>query len=691
MLTLALEMCRNPAAALTRNKGAMVVGMRRLLFCIASPRRSPRSARPSFAATRDQIRTCESRDDVSRRSAHRRLHRRDRDEQDQAAEIDRLRQPRQGLPRQGRRRAGDPAISTRPIALDDHNADAFYNRGLAFRDRGDTDRATAGSRAGGQVRQAQRHRAQHAEPYLLRPARLRARHRRAQPGDQAQSQLRAGAVTTAAWPIAPRASRTAPFPTTTAPSSSIRNDAIAYHSRGLAYRDIRDYERAIQDFDQAIKIKPEFILALNDRGIAYASKGNVERAIQDFDQAILLDPRDAFAYNNRGLAYRNRGETDRAIKDYDQAVLLNPNYVLAYYNRGNAYYDKHDYDRAIANYDQAIRLDSEYALAYYDRGVSYFEKHDYDQALRDLARRSSSTQRTRCPGTIAASSTRRRASPTAPSPISTSRSSSIRKNGLAYYNRGLALRAKGEDERAIADFTPGGQVRRQECAGLLSTAAWPIVHAAISTARWPISTRRSRIDRKTPPPIYERGNARFDKRDYDRAIADLNMAINIKPDYTAAFNVRGLAYNAKGDGDRAIADFDQAIRIDPKNAAALTNRGDAYQKKRDYDRAIADFDQAIKADPNFAGAWLSAAASPTRTSATASRRSPTSPRRIKLDRKNADAYNGRGACYASSTRTTTPSRISTRRSGSSRTSAPPISTAAWRITSATTTTAPLPI
>jgi len=93
--------------------------------------------------------------------------------------------------------------------------------------------------------------------------------------------------------------------------------------------------------------------------------------------------------------------------------------------------------------------------------------------------------------------------------------------------------------------------------------------------------------------------AYYERRDYDRAISDLNQAINGRPNYPLAFNIRGLAYLAKGETDRGIQDFDQAIRLDAKFAVALNNRGEALLGKKDLDRAIADFDQAIKANPNY--------------------------------------------------------------------------------------------
>src|SRR5215469_7095242 len=85
-----------------------------------------------------------------------------------------------------------------------------------------------------------------------------------------------------------------------------------------------------------------------------------------------------------------------------------------------------------------------------------------------------------------------------------------------------------------------------------------------------------------------RGNAYHDEKDYDRAIADYDQAIKLKPDYAHAFGNRGLAYAHKGDPDSAVRDYDEAIRLDPDNASGYNNRGNAYFDKGDYPRAVAD-------------------------------------------------------------------------------------------------------
>ena len=102
-----------------------------------------------------------------------------------------------------------------------------------------------------------------------------------------------------------------------------------------------------------------------------------------------------------------------------------------------------------------------------------------------------------------------------------------------------------------------------------------------------------------------RGNAYDEKGDHDKAIADYNEAIRLKPGLAEAYYNRGLAYRRKGDLDKAIADYTEAIRLKPDNAPAYHNRGIAYRKKGDLDKAIADYNEAIRLDPKSAIAYQS--------------------------------------------------------------------------------------
>src|SRR5437660_695728 len=56
--------------------------------------------------------------------------------------------------------------------------------------------------------------------------------------------------------------------------------------------------------------------------------------------------------------------------------------------------------------------------------------------------------------------------------------------------------------------------------------------------------------------FYHRGNAYTAQEDYDRAIQDYDIAIELKPDHSHAYADRGLAYFGKGAFERAVADYD---------------------------------------------------------------------------------------------------------------------------------------
>ena len=100
------------------------------------------------------------------------------------------------------------------------------------------------------------------------------------------------------------------------------------------------------------------------------------------------------------------------------------------------------------------------------------------------------------------------------------------------------------------------------------------------------------------------GRSYFDKRQWDKAIAEYNEAIELDPKYADAYFNRGNANYNKGQYDQAIDDYTKAIEINPGLADAYANRGLAYaQGKGQFDQAISDFNKAIGINPGYAMAY----------------------------------------------------------------------------------------
>ena len=85
--------------------------------------------------------------------------------------------------------------------------------------------------------------------------------------------------------------------------------------------------------------------------------------------------------------------------------------------------------------------------------------------------------------------------------------------------------------------------------------------------------------------------------DPDTIIFNQSEAIRLKPDFSAAYNNRGVARSQKGDLDGAMADFTEAIRLDRSDADVYNNRGNVRGGKGDLDGALDDFTEAIRLDP----------------------------------------------------------------------------------------------
>ena len=160
--------------------------------------------------------------------------------------------------------------------------------------------------------------------------------------------------------------------------------AKAYYNRGAAYNEKGEFERAIEDCTRAIELDPCDANAYNNRGNAHRKKGEVEKAIKDYDMAIELDPCHAKAYCNRGFAYNEKGEFENAINDYKTAIQLQPDFVEAYDNRGLAYVSKGEFENAINDYTKAIQLNPNYISVYVKRLVVQLFIKEWEEARAGL-------------------------------------------------------------------------------------------------------------------------------------------------------------------------------------------------------------------------------------------------------------------------------------------------------------------
>ncbi|MDR4504242.1 MAG: tetratricopeptide repeat protein [Candidatus Scalindua sp.] len=103
--------------------------------------------------------------------------------------------------------------------------------------------------------------------------------------------------------------------------------------------------------------------------------------------------------------------------------------------------------------------------------------------------------------------------------------------------------------------------------------------------------------------FYKFGLAHYKGGFYDKAITAYSLSLKLNPNDFRVYCDRGLAYGKNGQYDKAIADYDQAIKLDPKHAKVYVGRGVAFKNKGENEKAIADYTQAIKLNSTYALAY----------------------------------------------------------------------------------------
>ncbi|MEG4581573.1 tetratricopeptide repeat protein [Microcoleus sp. MON1_C5] len=102
---------------------------------------------------------------------------------------------------------------------------------------------------------------------------------------------------------------------------------------------------------------------------------------------------------------------------------------------------------------------------------------------------------------------------------------------------------------------------------------------------------------------WDRGNEQYNLGDFEGAIASLDKALEIKPDYHVAWYSRGVTLGNLGRVEDAIASYDKALEIKPDYHEAWYNRGLALRNLGRLEEVIASFDKALELKPEDDAAW----------------------------------------------------------------------------------------
>jgi len=100
---------------------------------------------------------------------------------------------------------------------------------------------------------------------------------------------------------------------------------------------------------------------------------------------------------------------------------------------------------------------------------------------------------------------------------------------------------------------------------------------------------------------FYKGYNSFLSKDYSNALKYFNKCLSLKP-FPNVYNNLGCTYDALSDFDNAISNFNLAIQLEPNYVDAFYNLARTYQNMKKFDDAITYYKKAFEIEPTYASA-----------------------------------------------------------------------------------------
>lgn len=269
------------------------------------------------------------------------------------------------------------------------------------------------------------------------------------------------------------------------------------------------------------------------KGKQLAELENYKAAIIEFDMSISQMP-SSQAYFARGDAKYSLGEYEGAILDFDTTLNLNSNHADAFLLRAYAKMYLSRYETALLDCDKLISIDPKNSLAFLARGITRqyqaWENGNLDSSKLELAI------------------------------IDFNKSIFLNSSSdYVFYRRSIAYRDIGWYKEALIDCNRAieikpSRINYQQRAYIFDDLQQ--YEAAISNY-----TRALEFDQKNYHLLMRRGISKKNIERYNAAVLDFNMGIEISPEESEGYRLRGETYLLLGKNIEACRDFRTAKKL----------------------------------------------------------------------------------------------------------------------------------
>jgi len=162
-----------------------------------------------------------------------------------------------------------------------------------------------------------------------------------------------------------------------------RNNYKAHFCMTESLREQGRLEEAIWHNSQAVRIKPNYLEALNGLGLSLHDAGRIDEAITCYRKALKINPKLAAAHVNLGVVLVKKGNFAEAVWHYNQA-LQELDSVVVHRNLAYALFKLGRYPEAVREYRKVLRVLPDNPYVHSKIGVALFKDGQIDEAIIHL-------------------------------------------------------------------------------------------------------------------------------------------------------------------------------------------------------------------------------------------------------------------------------------------------------------------
>jgi len=354
---------------------------------------------------------------------------------------------------------------------------------------------------------------------------------------------------------------------TCSPSNPIFRTAL-----GEAYAQRGDDNAALTAWQDVLKLKPDEKDALRDSAALYLKHEMNAEAMNVLQTLVKLEPQSSQARSDLGAAYAGLFNMEEARSNFQMALRINPSNPSALVGLGHIELTAEQNEEAIRHLNKAIEVAPKTYEPYYLRGMAYSNTGRYAEAIDDFQR-------------------------------------TLRLGGNdpeIYYHLARAYKVVGrtkDSEQALAQFSA---LRTQandkteairEAARLTQQAKASIDQGALPEALALLEKAR-KLEGDTPRMLFRLAGLYYDSKQYDFALQDVRVAIQMAPSEWSYYYLQGLIEISSSRPEAAQKSLETAVHLNPSAADVFSQLGNLAMQRDDYGQAIQKFQEAARLNPN---------------------------------------------------------------------------------------------